>query len=107
MYIQGVATRRVKSVLESLCGFKVSAMEVSRAAKQLDSVLDAWRERSLGVTPFVQLDALWCKVRHGGIVEDAAVLVAAPRCQDSCHVYLVFTNFAARSFRFFQSSTIT
>ena len=77
MYIQGVATRRVKSVLESLCGFKVSAMEVSRAAKQLDSVLDAWRERPLGVTPFVQLDALWCKVRHGGIVEDAAVLVAA------------------------------
>ena len=77
MYIQGVATRRVKSVLESLCGFKVSAMEVSRAAKQLDSVLDAWRERPLGVTPFVQLDALWCKVRHGGIVEEAAVLVAA------------------------------
>jgi len=77
MYFQGVATRRVKSVLESLCGFQISAMEVSRAAKELDAVLDAWRERPLGVTPFVQLDALWCKVRHGGLVQDAAVLVAA------------------------------
>ena len=43
MYIQGVATRRVKNVLESLCGFQISAMEVSRAAKELDTVLDAWR----------------------------------------------------------------
>ena len=74
MYFQGVATRRVKSVLESLCGFQISAMEVSRVAKDLDTVLDAWRERPLGVTPFVQLDALWCKVRHGGLVQDAAVL---------------------------------
>jgi putative transposase len=77
MYIQGVATRRVKNVLESLCGFQISAMEVSLAARDLDTVLDAWRERPLGVTPFVQLDALWCKVRHGGLVQDAAVLVGA------------------------------
>ena len=77
MYIQGVTTHQVKSVPESLCGFKVSAIEVSRAAKELDSVLDALRERPSGVTPFVQLDALWRKVRHEGLVQDAAVLVAA------------------------------
>lgn len=56
--IQGVATRWGKNVLESLCGSMVSAMEVSRAAKELDSVLDAWRERPLGVTPFVQLEPI-------------------------------------------------
>ena len=77
MYVQGVSTRRVSAVLESLCGTQVSSTSVSRAAKELDEVLCAWRERPLGVFPFVQLDALWCKVRQGGLVKDAAVLVAS------------------------------
>ena len=38
MYGQGVATRRVKDVLETLCGFGIAAMDVSRAAKDLDDV---------------------------------------------------------------------
>lgn len=76
MYVQGVATRRVKEILEALCGFEISSMEVSRAAKAMDEVLDRWRGRALGVTPLVQFDALWCKVRHGGIVRDATVLLA-------------------------------
>ncbi len=71
MYVQGVSTRRVSAVLESLCGTQVSSMTVSRAAKELDGVLGAWRERPLGVFPFVQLDALWCKVRQNGLVKDA------------------------------------
>ena len=77
MYVQGVSTRRVSAVLESLCGTSVSSTSVSRAAKELDAVLCAWRERPLGIFPFVQLDALWCKVRQGGLVKDAAVLVAS------------------------------
>ena len=76
MYVQGVATRRVKEIMEALCGFEVSSAEVSRASKSLDEVLERWRTRKLGVTPFVQMDALWCKVRHGGIVVDATVLSA-------------------------------
>jgi transposase-like protein len=52
-------------------------MTVSRAAQELDTVLAAWRDRPLGVFPFVQLDALWCKVRQNGLVKDAAVLVAS------------------------------
>lgn len=77
MYVQGISTRKVSAVLESLCGTSVSSMTVSRASKELDSVLCAWRERPLGVYPFVQLDALWCKVRQNGLVKDAAVLVAS------------------------------
>lgn len=77
MYVQGVSTRRVSAVLESLCGTSVSSTSVSRAVKELDAVLGAWRERPLGVFPFVQLDALWCKVRQGGLVKDATVLVAS------------------------------
>lgn len=45
-------------------------------------MLAAWRERPLGVFPFVQFDALWCKVRQNGLVKDAAVLVASGIAQD-------------------------
>ena len=38
LYGQGVATRRAKDILEKLCGFGISAMDVSRAAKDLDDV---------------------------------------------------------------------
>lgn len=76
MYVQGVSTRRVSAVLESLCGTSVSSTSVSRAAAELDTVLCAWRDRPLGVFPFVSFDALWCKVRQNGLVGDAAVLVA-------------------------------
>lgn len=91
MYLQCEATRRVKDVLEKLCGFGVSAMEVSRAAKDLDDVLDAWRNRRLGVIPFVQFDALWCKVRQGGLVQDAAVLIAAGIQEDGKRTILGVT----------------
>ena len=68
MYVQGVSTRRVSAVLESLCGTSVSSMTVSRASAELDTVLAAWRERPLGVFPFVQCDAIWVKVRQDGLV---------------------------------------
>ena len=77
MYVQGISTRKVSAVLESLCGTSVSSMTVSRASQELDTVLSAWRERPLGVFPFVQFDALWCKVRQNGLVKDATVLVAS------------------------------
>jgi transposase-like protein len=77
MYVQGVSTRRVSAVLESLCGTSVSSTTVSRASAQLDEVLQRWRDRSLGVFPFVQCDAIWVKIRQNGLVRDAAVLIAS------------------------------
>ena len=52
-------------------------MTVSRASAELDDVLSAWRERPLEVFPFVQCDAVWVKIGQGGLVKDAAVLVAS------------------------------
>jgi transposase-like protein len=77
MYVQGVSTRRVSAVLESLCGTSISSMTVSRAVAELDEVLAAWRDRPLGVFPFLQCDAIWVKVRQNGLVKDAAVLIAS------------------------------
>jgi len=77
MYVQGVSTRKVKAVMEELCGTSVSSTQVSRAAAQLDEVLEAWRERPLGEIAYLYLDARYEAVRMAGQVRDAAILVAA------------------------------
>lgn len=76
MYFNGVATRKVKKVLEKLCGLNVTSQEVSRATAKLDAEFTAWRERQLGTIPYVVLDAKYEKVRINGIVRDAAILSA-------------------------------
>ena len=76
MYVQGVSTRKVKAITEQMCGVEVSAMQVSRAAKQLDEVLQEWRERPLGAIRYLFLDARYEKVREAGQIRDAAVLLA-------------------------------
>ena len=77
MYVQGVSTRRVKAITEEMCGIEISAMQVSRATAQLDTVLQEWRERPLGNIAYLYVDAHYEKVRDNGQVRDAAVLVAA------------------------------
>lgn len=76
MYVQGVSTRRVKRVMEEMCGLEVTSTQVSRAAAQLDELLSSWRDRQLGCYRYVVLDAQYEKVRQGGQVLDAAVLIA-------------------------------
>ena len=78
MYVQGVSTRKVITVLQALLGPEVaiSSTQVSRATEQLDAGLAAWRERPLGETPYVLLDARYERVREAGRLIDCAVLVA-------------------------------
>lgn len=76
MYVQGVSTRKVAAITEQLCGVELSSMQVSRAAAQLDDVLERWRTRPLSETPYLYLDARYEKVRMEGQVRDAAVLLA-------------------------------
>jgi transposase-like protein len=77
MYVQGVSTRTVAAITEHLCGSSVSSAQVSRAAAQLDAVLEAWRMRPLGVVPYLYVDARYAKVCQDGQVRDAAVLIAS------------------------------
>lgn len=76
MYVQGVSTRKVAKITETLCGFEVSSSQVSRASKELDHQLNLWRTRTLGSFPYVYLDARYENVRSGGVVSSSAVLVA-------------------------------
>ena len=77
MYVQGVSTRKVAAITEPLCGVELTSIQVSRASAELDEVLERWRNRPLGVTPYLFLDARYEKVRYEGQVRDAAVLIAS------------------------------
>jgi len=76
MYVQGVSTRKVTEVMETLCGLEISSTDVSRAATLLDDELTQWRTRPLGEMPYLVLDARYEKVRHAGAVVSCAVLLA-------------------------------
>ena len=76
MYIQGVSTRKVAAITQELCGFDVTSTQVSRATAELDAILKEWRERPLGEFAYLYLDARYEKVRQGGVVQSAAVLIA-------------------------------
>ena len=76
MYIKGVSTREAEAVMREFGIESLSSSQVSRAAKLLDEELEAWRNRPLGEIRYLILDARYEKMRHGGIVRDAAVLSA-------------------------------
>ena len=59
MYVQGISTRKMIMVLQKLVGpeISISSTQVSRCNAALDEGLAAWRNRPLGATPYVILDA--------------------------------------------------
>ncbi len=75
-YLQGVSTRKVRSVVEALCGEAVSASLVSAATKRLDATLAAWRARRLDAQPmpYLVVDAHYERIRREGQVLSTAVL---------------------------------
>jgi putative transposase len=77
MYVQGVSTRKGKSITEELCGHEFSSSSVSRIVKTLDEELEKFAQRRLEEPyPYVILDARYEKVREDGAVRSQAVLVA-------------------------------
>lgn len=76
MYVKGVSTRDAEALMREFGIESLSSSQVSRAAKLLDDELEAWRNRPLGQVKYLILDARYEKMRHGGVVRDAAVLSA-------------------------------
>jgi putative transposase len=78
MYFQGVSSRNVQNVLETMCGGEISSATVSRVAQELDEKLATFRQRRLDATeyPYLHIDARYEKVRVDGRVVSQAVLVA-------------------------------
>ncbi len=77
MYVQGVLTRKVKAVTETLCGHEFSATSISEANKSLDAALTAFARRRLKEPyPYLILDARYERVREDGVIASQAVLIA-------------------------------
>ena len=78
MYFQGVSTRRVANVLQTMCGGEISSSTVSRVAMELDEKLAEFRDRRLNDEyPYLIVDARYEKVRVDGKVISQAVMVVA------------------------------
>jgi putative transposase len=76
MYLQGVSTRKVKKVVEALCGLDISRSQVSVLTKRLEEEIQVWRNRRLEKSyPYLVVDARYEKVRHGGHIVSKAVLI--------------------------------
>ena len=78
-WIEGVSTRKVDDLVAALGAESgISKSEVSRICARLDADVAAWRERELSdqATPYVFLDATYCKARVGGRVVSRAVVIA-------------------------------
>lgn len=78
-YLAGVSTRRMDKLVKTLGIDGLSKSQVSRMAADLDKTVEEFRHRPLGEAgpfTFVTADALTMKVREGGRVINAVVLLA-------------------------------
>jgi len=76
-YIQGVSTRKVDKLLQALGLDGIDKSKVSRICQELDSAVEAFRQRPLAAAyPYLWLDALYLKVRQRSRVVSLAVVIA-------------------------------
>jgi putative transposase len=76
-YVQGVSTRKVEALVQSLGIAGISKSEVSRLCAGLDEQARIFRTRRLDAEyPYLWLDARYEKVREDGRVLSMAVIVA-------------------------------
>lgn len=77
MVVDGVSTRKVSKVIETLCGAAVSKSAVSEVCKDLQKDVDDFRERPLsGDYPFLTVDATYFKVRENHRIISKAMMIA-------------------------------
>ena len=77
-YVQGVSTRRVDELVQTLGLHGISKRQVSLICQELDAEVERFRTRPLGGTtyPYVWLDATFVKGRVDGRVVAQAVVIA-------------------------------
>lgn len=74
--VAGVSTRKIENVLAEFGIAGVSAGQVSQLCSALDEKVRQFRERRLGESRYVWVDALYEKVREDNRVESMAVVIA-------------------------------
>jgi putative transposase len=76
-YVLGVSTRKVDDLVQALGLSGVDKSKVSRICKQLDEVVEPFRQRPIeGEYPYMWLDALYVKARQNHRVVSLALVIA-------------------------------
>ena len=77
MVIQGVSTRKISEITETLCGTGFSKSTVSALCKQLDPAVEGFMNRPLETEyPFLIVDAIYMKAREHGAIRSKGMLIA-------------------------------
>ena len=77
MVVNGVSTRKVSRVMETLCGTSFSKSAVSDVCKDLETAVKEFQTRPLeGDYPFLTVDATYFKVRENSRVVSKAFMIA-------------------------------
>ena len=76
-YIQGISTRSMDALVQSMGMSGISKSQVSRLCEDIDSKVESFLTRPLeGEWPYLWLDATYLKVREDGRIVSQAVTVA-------------------------------
>ena len=77
MVVNGVSTRKVSRVMETLCGTSFSKSAVSDVCKDLETAVKEFQTRPLeGDYPFLTMDATYFKVRENSRIISKAFMIA-------------------------------
>ena len=98
MVVNGVSTRKVHRVMETLCGASFSKSAVSEVCKELEQGVREFRTRPLtGEYPFLSVDATYFKVRENGRVVSKAFMIAYGTNSEGRREILGFDVYATES----------
>ena len=98
MVVNGVATRKIQQVVETLCGTSYSKSTVSELCKDLDKSVNEFRNRPLtGRYPFLTLDATYFKVRENHRIISKAFMIAYGTNEQGLREIIGFNVYANES----------
>ena len=76
-YVQGISTRSVDGLVKAMGMSAISKSQVSRLCEEIDGKVKAFLDRPIeGDWPYLWIDATYLKVRRGGRIVSAAVIIA-------------------------------
>lgn len=77
MVVNGVSTRKVGKVVETLCGTNFSKSTVSELCSDLDKAVEIFKNRPIECNfPFIVVDATYFKVRENNKIISKAMMIA-------------------------------
>lgn len=98
LVVNGVSSRKVGKVMETLCGKSFSKSTVSEVCKELDEQVETFRNRPInGRYPFMTVDATYFKVRENHRIISKAFMIAYGVDEEGKREILGFDTYANES----------